>query len=451
MTDEANQDKQSNKPATEEPASAAATAPGPEAKPADGTVAETPAEPVPEAVAAGDANKVSPEQFQLEQKRIELEIYKAKLDFRKFVWVSGFAAIVIAALPPAFQYATAHLEHVKSEQQMLLDQKNKDADMVEKQEEFRQGYIKDFLTNALNQDIELRIRFAQYFAYVSGEKFKKDWVDYYNTVQHYRDDIRSKIDTLETEWYQKAQTAKQGDPELERLTRNLNWAYKEVGYVERDRSVTANPRAPDNPAPSALLTGSTSVLDTVRNVRDTAPCLAVAGVRYVGRYYGGTEWRRMSVDEAAALNANGIRLVALYELPANAINADSGKKSAQEAISYARDFIRQPFGTVIFFNIDFDASDEDIQGRVLPYFQAINEVIRAAPEASRYRIGAYGSGSVLERLRSGKLIDMGWLAPADGEVHRKPARTEAGTFCRMRQLIQHCATCLGGGVRSGKA
>src|ERR1051325_1284290 len=87
----------------------------------------------------------------LELRKLDLERLKAKLDFGKFVLGSFFAAIVIAFIPPAFQYATAYLEKEKS-----------DVDRAWKRQTDRDAYIKDFLKDALNQSIEVRIRFAHY-------------------------------------------------------------------------------------------------------------------------------------------------------------------------------------------------------------------------------------------------------------------------------------------------
>jgi hypothetical protein len=103
--------------------------------------------------------KASADSASLEVQRLELERYKAKLDFRKFIWGSVFAAIAIATIPPSFQYATAHLEYVKGEAARLMQA-----------QQFRDDYVKEFLTTALNQDIEQRIRFAKYFSSVSAEK-----------------------------------------------------------------------------------------------------------------------------------------------------------------------------------------------------------------------------------------------------------------------------------------
>src|SRR5262249_18531179 len=116
---------------------------------------------------SSDASPDAPSPAELEKQKLEFEYYKAGLDYRKFVLGSVFVAIAIAAIPPIFQLATAVLEYVKSEQQLRIDQANKEADRQAKQQAFRDDYIKEFLSNALSQDIELRIRFAEYFANVS--------------------------------------------------------------------------------------------------------------------------------------------------------------------------------------------------------------------------------------------------------------------------------------------
>jgi hypothetical protein len=133
---------------------------------------------------------------------------------------------------PLSNSATAFLETVKS-----------DKDRQVQQQEYRNTYIKEFLNNALNQDIELRIRFAQYFAYVSADAFRQGWIDYRNELQTKRKEIREQIDKMEHDWLRAVRAEKQNDQEIEHLERNLKWAYAEVGYVERDRSAAVNPRA----------------------------------------------------------------------------------------------------------------------------------------------------------------------------------------------------------------
>jgi hypothetical protein len=188
----------------------------------------------------------------LEQRWLELERYKAQLDFRKFVLGSVCAAIVIAAIPPLFQLATAALEYVKSEEQLRVDQLNREAERKAKEEEFQEGYIKDFLADGLSQDIELRIRLADYFTSVSPENFRAGWEKYRNSLVAYRNLMRKKIDDMEAQLQQAAGEAPpSGSIETERLERNLHWTYNELGYAERNRSVVADPRAPVGSAAQA--------------------------------------------------------------------------------------------------------------------------------------------------------------------------------------------------------
>jgi hypothetical protein len=46
----------------------------------------------------------------LDEKKLELERFKAQLDYRKAIVISGYAAIAITLIPALFQLATAALE-----------------------------------------------------------------------------------------------------------------------------------------------------------------------------------------------------------------------------------------------------------------------------------------------------------------------------------------------------
>jgi hypothetical protein len=177
----------------------------------------------------------------IEREKIELERYKARLDYRKFVLGSVFVALAIAAIPPLFQLATAVLEFVRT-----------NADRQTQQQAFHDEYVKDFINNAINQDIELRIRFAQYFARVSTEPSRDDWLAYLKDLRETRDAIRTQIDKMEAQWSSLAGKPQRDETEIARLERNLAWAYKEVGYVEKNRSAAANPRASPESTSSQL-------------------------------------------------------------------------------------------------------------------------------------------------------------------------------------------------------
>lgn len=169
----------------------------------------------------------------LETRRLELERYKATLDFRKFIWGSVVAGITIAAIPPLFQLATAYLEYIKSEAARAMQA-----------QQFRDSYVKDFLNTALNQDIEQRIRFAKYFSSVSSEK--NDWVKYLEDLTKLRETKKTEIDGLEKAWQKLSDQPRADAAEVNEARRHLDWAYSEVGYAAPNRSAISNPRLSDD-------------------------------------------------------------------------------------------------------------------------------------------------------------------------------------------------------------
>jgi predicted chitinase len=210
------------------------------------------------------------DQADQEKASLALAELKLRLDYRKFIWGSVFAAIAIAAIPPSFQLATAVLEQVKS-----------DADRLNKQQEFRDNYVKDFLKDAMNQNIELRIRFAEYFAYVSAEPYRDGWGRYKTELVNRRDAIRKEIDRMEAA-LDKIPQRDRGGAEAERLIRNIGWMSDEVGYQLRVRDVSAGSRDAKSGPTGGPITGQTlaQMFEQLAGRRDEAQLLVDAFAGY---------------------------------------------------------------------------------------------------------------------------------------------------------------------------
>ena len=189
---------------------------------------------------AGAPKQSPPEQPGLEMARLALEREKVRLDYRKFVLGSVFVAIAIAFIPPSFQLATAVLEYVKSQAKLQLDDQNTKADRQTRELEFRQTYVKEFVSNFAVQDIELRIRLAEYFSKVASGPLRDGWVLYHEDLKGRRDKVREQIDAMEADY--RLQMPYGQTMELDRIERNLKWLYNEVGYVDKGRSLVADPR-----------------------------------------------------------------------------------------------------------------------------------------------------------------------------------------------------------------
>lgn len=273
----------------------------------------------------------------LEREKIELERYKIHLDYKKFVLGSVFVALAIAAIPPLFQLATAGLEYVKS-----------NADRRTKQQAFRDEYIKEFINNALNQDIELRIRFAQYFARVATEPSRQDWLAYLKDLKDTRDAIRTQIDKMEGDWLSLSAAKDRNETEIARLERNLAWAYKEVGYVERNRSAAINPRAPEL-TPTAPAGPVPPWLGTMRDITGTqwssgqqTPATILNWKRLITNKYPDTV-RYLAPIEQTYINWSGLALA--YCMAAVGIKPPFDPQN--DSKSFLRDAAWLDFGSVV--------------------------------------------------------------------------------------------------------
>lgn len=123
-----------------------------------------------------------------------------------------------------------------------MAQVNAEAEREAKRKTERDLYIKEFVDNALNQNIELRIRFAEYFAFLSTDEFRPGWKKYRRELMRRRDEARKTIDDMETQFREQVSRDPLDSKEIDRLERNLKWAHDEVGYFEKDRSALRNAR-----------------------------------------------------------------------------------------------------------------------------------------------------------------------------------------------------------------
>jgi len=153
--------------------------------------------------------------------------YEARLGFWKVVlgtFIVGLAGVLI---PGAVNFYTARSENLRKEAELEISQ-----------QEAHQQYIKDFLNTGINQDIELRIRFADYFANLSGPGQEHLWKNYLEQLKSLRDDNRSKINALEERLveFKKLPPEQIDNAEFDRVNRELAWANAEIGYVPTERS-----------------------------------------------------------------------------------------------------------------------------------------------------------------------------------------------------------------------
>lgn len=166
-----------------------------------------------------------------------------------------------------------------------------------------------------------------------------------------------------------------------------------------------------------------SIIDTPFNTITKIPCLLSQGVQTVIRYYNFSNSQNfpnkcLELPEAQALSSHGMQIAVVFQQRQNQVSDFSVQKgiaAGRRAYRHAQDDINQPAGSGIYFSVDFDASDAEIESNVVPYFEGVKRAfIEESSGNPEYRVGAYGSGLVCKTLSSNNLINLTWLSMSRG-------------------------------------
>lgn len=160
-------------------------------------------------------------------------------------------------------------------------------------------------------------------------------------------------------------------------------------------------------------------LDTTVELTRWARALREAhGFDFAVRYYSHNAAKNLSLGEALALSAAGMRIGVVWETygthPAYFTRAQ-GLADAAAAYRYAREVIGQPFGSAIYFAVDYDATQADLDGPVSNYFTGVRAGLYVAGEGQmQYEVGVYGSGLCCATLIEREQAALSWLSQSTG-------------------------------------
>lgn len=179
---------------------------------------------------------------------------------------------------------------------------------------------------------------------------------------------------------------------------------------------------------------ATRIIDTNHDVTRHLSALKAAGVQTIIRYISAINpsgEKTIKPLEAHAIAAAGLRLGLVCEgwgdFAHGGISSVAGSRDAKFCLSYAAT-LGAPDDACIYFAVDTDASDQQIQGLVTPYFNAIGDVFT---DDTPYRIGAYGSGDVCSAVDD--LVDLTWLSCSLGWSGSREYLTEQPIPWALRQ------------------
>ncbi|RZN84045.1 MAG: DUF1906 domain-containing protein [Winogradskyella sp.] len=169
------------------------------------------------------------------------------------------------------------------------------------------------------------------------------------------------------------------------------------------------------------------IIDTPWNTISIIPCLVNKGVTTVIRYYGMDSHvhpeKVLKFDEAKALSNAGLKIAVVFEMINNApeyFSYDLGLKHAHIAFKLAK-AINQPINSAIYFAVDFDANDDEINKSIIPHFNGIKDGLNEASNGqSSYKIGIYGSGKVINTIKT----DYRWLSESMGWSQSRKALSD---------------------------
>lgn len=165
------------------------------------------------------------------------------------------------------------------------------------------------------------------------------------------------------------------------------------------------------PSPAGMAQG----IDMPNDSRDVSMELKGSRLDFVARYYRdpASHWPTLSAAEARALSTNGFRIVSVWESHSHRpdyFSYASGYADGAAAYRQAK-AVGQPPGSAIYYAVDYNAYQPDIEGPIDQYFRGIAAgMAAAAGHAPEYRIGVYGSGAVCDYLKRQRLAQYAWLS-----------------------------------------
>lgn len=125
------------------------------------------------------------------------------------------------------------------------------------------------------------------------------------------------------------------------------------------------------------------------------------GFRYIGRYLtkvtGGLD-KNLTKDEITTILSNGLNIFPIFQEDSSTVeyfSYEQGLVDASKALNAAKS-LAIPYDTTIYFAVDCDMTDEQIDNYAMPHFLAIYTYF--TEQNSPYKIGIYGSRNVCTRI-----------------------------------------------------
>jgi hypothetical protein len=159
-------------------------------------------------------------------------------------------------------------------------------------------------------------------------------------------------------------------------------------------------------------------LDTTVELTRHARALKRQGYDFALRYYSHNANKNLSLGEARALCEAGLRIGVVWETAgtrAGFFSRAQGLADGAAAFRMAHEVIQQPWGSAIYFAVDYDPTQADIDGVISNYFTGVHAALYVAAEGRpSYQVGVYGSGLCCGALVERGIAAFSWLSQSTG-------------------------------------
>lgn len=129
--------------------------------------------------------------------------------------------------------------------------------------------------------------------------------------------------------------------------------------------------------------------------KDRTSILATNGITIVGRYITGEQGKQLKFDETEGMINNGISFYPIFQrdgVPsASYFTSEQALLDAVHANKQARKH-RIPENAIIYFAVDIDLLDSEIEQYAIPYFKTLSENLQG------YQVGVYGTRNVCTKV-----------------------------------------------------
>ncbi|MCL2735758.1 MAG: DUF1906 domain-containing protein [Propionibacteriaceae bacterium] len=134
------------------------------------------------------------------------------------------------------------------------------------------------------------------------------------------------------------------------------------------------------------------------------------GYSHIGRYTVGVG-KFITAQELTGLKAAGLALFPIHQRFNNSdavMTESQGKTQGTEALERCR-VLGIPAGSVIFFAVDYDPSDDSIAGPVTDFFRGVNTALDSQLLGT-YKVGVYGTRNVCTHMCQANLASAAFVA-----------------------------------------